>query len=228
MKVSIIIPTYNEAANIGGLVKYLWANNDGSLAEIIVSDGGSRDETIAIAQQAGAIVINSPQKGRAVQMNNGARNAAGDIFYFIHADTRPPMGFLRDIKNANRLNFNLGRYKTKFDSDKMILKFNAWFTRLDLFVCMGGDQTLFIERNIFEKCKGFNEDMIIMEDYDLCARARKIGNYKILDGAALVSARKYNANSWLKVQLANAKIVNMYKKGATQSEMANLYKKMLN
>lgn len=226
MKVSIIIPTYNEAENIGGLVGYLWANNDGSLAEIIVCDGGSFDDTVSRAREAGATVLSSP-KSRAVQMNTGARDATGDIFYFIHADTRPPAGFLRDIKNAQRLNYNLGRYKTKFDSDRAILKVNAWFTRLDLFICMGGDQTLFIERNIFEKCKGFNENMLIMEDYDLTARARKIGNYKILNGTALVSARKYSSNSWLKVQLANSKIVRMYQRGASQLEMSDLYKKML-
>lgn len=227
MKVSIIIPTYNEAENIGSLVRYLLECDNGSIADIIVSDGGSSDDTVTIAKEAGAHVIMSPKKGRAFQLNQGASHARGDVLYFIHADCRPPRTFLVDINNAIQKQFNLGRYKTQFDSDKRILKINAWFTRFDLFICMGGDQTLFVERNIFDQCNGFKQDLLIMEDYEFCARARKIGKYKIMDGKALISARKYTGNSWLRVQLANSKIVRMYKNGASQLEMADMYKKML-
>ena len=227
MNVSVIIPTFNEAGNIGQLIRYLRENNDGSIADIIVSDGGSADDTIAIAREAGATVIDSPKKGRAAQLNHGARFAIGDLFYFVHADTRPPGSFLSDLKEAIQMGYNLGRYKTRFDSDRAILKVNAWFTRFDLFVCMGGDQTFFIERNIFEICGGYNEDMLIMEDYEFCVRARKIAKYKIMEGEALISARKYSRNSWLRVLLANSKIIRMYKNGASQLEMTDIYKKML-
>ncbi len=66
-----------------------------------------------------------------------------------------------------------------------------------------------------------------MEEYEFCVRARKYGKYKILEGETLVSARKYDTNSWLRVQLANSKIVRMYKKGASQQEILNTYKHML-
>jgi GT2 family glycosyltransferase len=69
--------------------------------------------------------------------------------------------------------------------------------------------------------------MKIMEEYDLCERAKKKGKYKILKGIALVSDRKYRSNSWLKVQLVNLKIVKLYKKGASQQEMINTYKQLL-
>jgi GT2 family glycosyltransferase len=69
--------------------------------------------------------------------------------------------------------------------------------------------------------------MKIMEDYDFCERARKLGRYKIIPKAALISARKYETNSWLQVQLANARVVSMYKKGASQQEMLETYKRML-
>jgi GT2 family glycosyltransferase len=93
---------------------------------------------------------------------------------------------------------------------------------------MGGDQTLFIKRSLFERCGGFREEMMIMEEYEFCERAREKGRYKILDGYALISARKYETNSWLRVQLANAKVIRMYKKGASQQQMLSTYKQMLN
>lgn len=227
MTISIIIPTYNEANNIGKLIRYLIANSNSSVVDLIVSDAGSGDNTIDIAKQAGANAVLSPRKGRAAQMNYGAGMAKGDVLYFIHADCFPPAGFVEDIQQAIKTGYNLGRYRTKFDSDKSILKINAWFTFFDLFICMGGDQTLFIKKSFFEQCKGFREDMKIMEEFEFCERARKPGRYKILKGEALISARKYDTNSWLRVQLANLKIVRMYKIGASQQAMLDTYKQML-
>ena len=227
MTISIIIPTYNEANNIGKLIQFLIANSTSSVTDIIISDGGSGDKTIEVAKLAGANAVSSPSPGRAAQMNFGASIATGDILYFVHADCFPPKDFVKDIQQAVINDNDLGRYRTRFNSDKTILKINAWFTRFDLFICMGGDQTLFIKKSFFSKCNGFKEDMKIMEEYEFCERARKTGKYKILDGEVLVSDRKYNNNSWLQVQLANSKIVGMYKRGASQHEIINIYKKML-
>jgi hypothetical protein len=66
-----------------------------------------------------------------------------------------------------------------------------------------------------------------MEEYEFCRRARKRAKYKIMKGAVLVSARKYDTNTWLKVQLANLKVVRMFKKGASQQEMVQKYQNML-
>jgi rSAM/selenodomain-associated transferase 2 len=225
--ISIVIPTYNEAENIGKLIGYLFECTVSHNVEIIVSDGGSADDTVEIAKQAGATGMLSPAKGRAAQMNFGASVAKGDILYFIHADTFPPAGFVSDLEAAVAQGYGLGRYRTRFDSNKLILKANAFFTKFDWFICYGGDQTLFITNNLFKKVNGFKEDMRIMEDYEIVKRARQFARYKIFSKAALVSARKYETNSWLKVQLANKTIVDMYKKGASQQEMVNKYKELL-
>ncbi len=228
MTISIIIPTYNEAECIGKLIQYLCDHSDSSVVDIIVTDGGSEDDTIAIAKGYGVSSVASPVRGRAAQMNYGAGIATGDVFYFIHADSFPAADFIKDINQSIKDGYDMGRYRTKFDSDRTILKINAWFTRFDLFICMGGDQTLFIKKGLFKQCNGFNGAMKIMEDYEFCVRARQAGNYKIMKGAALISARKYDKNSWLKVQLANYKIVRMYKTGASQQQRVDSYQALIN
>lgn len=227
MNISVIIPTYCEQEAIGKLITYLKLHAGNRIAEIIVSDGQSDDNTVEEAAKNGAVAVTAPVKGRAAQMNYGASLSTGDILYFVHADSFPPPSFADDIITAVKNNFELGRYRTKFDSPKWYLKINAWFTRFDWFICMGGDQTLFITRSLFDKTGGFNSAMKIMEEYEFVKRARLNQHYKIFSAAALVSARKYDTNSWWRVQMANRKIVRMYKQGATQQEMADTYKSML-
>lgn len=227
MRISIIIPTYCEKETIGKLVRYLKSTGGDSIAEIIVVDGQSPDGTLAEAENSGATGITAPVKGRAAQMNYGASLAKGQVLYFVHADSFPPSTFSGDILLAVQNGFDLGRYRTKFDSRKWYLKINAWFTRFDWFICMGGDQTLFITRSLFDKTGGFDSSMKIMEEYEFVKRARASYNYKIFPKAALISARKYDTNSWWKVQMANRKIVKMYKEGFSQDEMVGAYKKML-
>ncbi|MEO7265172.1 MAG: TIGR04283 family arsenosugar biosynthesis glycosyltransferase [Ferruginibacter sp.] len=227
MTISVIIPTYNEADFIPRLINYLKQHADERLLEIIITDAGSVDDTIRISQELGATAVTAPRKGRAAQMNYGATIAKGEILYFIHADSFPPPAFMDDIALAIKDGYSFGRYRTKFDSNNILLKINAWFTRFDFFMCRGGDQTLFITQKLFTACTGFNEEMKIMEEFEFCTRAKKNGRYKIFNKAALISARKYDQNSWLQVQRANAAIVRMFKKGDSQEAMLARYKKML-
>jgi rSAM/selenodomain-associated transferase 2 len=225
--ISIVIPTYNEAENISRLVHYLKEQDKQKFLEIIVSDSGSADTTVESAIKAGARAVQSPQKGRAAQMNYGASFASGDTLYFIHADTLPPASFIIDIKKAIADGYGFGRYRTLFDSKKMSLKVNAFFTRFDLFICYGGDQTLFIKKELFNSIGGFTDSMLIMEDYEIIERAKRKAKYKIMQKDALVSARKYETNNWLTVQTANYRIIRMYKKGASQMDMIKKYKTLL-
>jgi rSAM/selenodomain-associated transferase 2 len=227
MKISVIIPTFNEAENIASLIHYLQQHSNGLIAEIIVSDGDSSDATLSLALATGAVAKRAPQKGRAAQMNYGASLAGGDILYFVHADTLPPQSFATDIVNAVQNNFSCGRYRTKFNTTRWIFKVNAFFTRFDWLICYGGDQTFFVTRKLFDELDGFNSSMQIMEEYEFTARAKQKAPYKIFKATTLISIRKYEGRSWLLVQLANRKAFQLYRTGASQQEIVATYKKML-
>ena len=224
--ISIIIPTFNEAAIIEKIISYLRWYGDINLIEIIVVDSGT-DDTLTLAKNLGAIAVTAGTKGRAAQMNQGAAMAKGNILYFVHADTLPPKSFATDIELALKNSFGFGRFCTKFDSKSKLLKANAFFTKLDLFVCYGGDQTLFITQQLFAEIGGFNANLKVMEDYDITTRAKQKAKYKIIKKNVLVSARKYENNTWWQVQKANYIIVQMYKKGVCQQEIITKYQSLL-
>jgi rSAM/selenodomain-associated transferase 2 len=229
VKLSVIIPTYNEQDNIENLLQCFVSSIQKNNFEIIVIDGGSTDETSKIVNRIKEVQFYvSPKKGRASQMNYGASKASGEIFYFVHADVVPVQSFYDDILAAIYHKIDFGCYRYKFDSPSKMLKFNAFMTRFNTVWAGGGDQTLFIKKEIFFRLNGFDENLLIMEDFDLVKRAKKRKYFFIiLPFNVTVSARKYINNSWLKVQYANTLIVFAWKCGASQSWMVNKYNKIL-
>ncbi|MGA9649821.1 TIGR04283 family arsenosugar biosynthesis glycosyltransferase [Pedobacter sp.] len=227
MKLSIIIPTYNEAGNIAGLVRDLFRYAGDCQIEVIVSDAGSKDNTIEVAALAGASVLNSPKPGRAAQMNYASGFASGDVLYFVHADIGINPDYFKDIENAISDGYDAGCYRFRFDSDRAILKINSYFTRFNRLMCRGGDQTLFVTRKLFDQLNGFDEYYSIMEDYDIIIRIWKMGRFKIIPKEVVVSARKYQNNSWLRVQIANLTAFTMFYLKKEPNSIALKYKSML-
>tara|TARA_R110000868_G_scaffold125037_4_gene330419 strand:- start:10349 stop:11050 length:702 start_codon:yes stop_codon:yes gene_type:complete len=189
--ISIIIPVLNEAKCIAGMLSYLKDNsNNNNILEIIIVDGGSTDDTINIALSYGVSVISSP-KGRAKQLNNGAKHAKGKILYFLHADTFPPKNFDESIIDTVNKGNNVGCFQMKFDSNSRFLSFFAWFSRVNHTLCRGGDQTLFITKDFFVKTNGYNENYTIYEDNEFIGRVYKMTHFKILPFHVKTSARRY-------------------------------------
>ncbi|KPQ13845.1 MAG: rSAM/selenodomain associated family 2 glycosyltransferase [Algoriphagus marincola HL-49] len=203
MKLSVIIPCINEEANLQALVPLLKKELAEHDYEIIVVDATSKDFSEEICQKHAVTFIRVERSSRAVQMNRGAELAHGDTLYFVHADTRPRPGFYEDIRMAIADGKIAGCYRYRFDSNQLLLKINAWFTRFNGLLSGGGDQTLFIKKEIFEEMGGFNEQFCIMEDFELVKRLKNKYQFYIIPKSIRVSARKYENNSWLRVQWAN-------------------------
>jgi len=225
--ISIIIPALNEAANIGRIVRYLRENCDKAVTEILVVDCLSSDGTAQIAAEAGAKVLLCEVCSRAAQMNLGAREALYDVLYFVHADTLPPASFADDIQREIEAGQGMGCYRYQFDSPRWILKFNAYFVRYSWLCCQGGDKTFFVKRAIFEAFGGYDERFVVMEEYDFLRKAMKKYPLRVLPKNVLVSARKYEHNSWLRVQLANFGAFSMFRWGSDPVKIKRFYKSML-
>ena len=227
MRISVIIPTYNEEKAIGPLVKHLLTHRNALLEEILVADGGSTDQTVCIAQQAGAQVLRPPHRGRAQQMNFAAWQAKGDILYFVHADTVPPASYLDDIQQAVAAGFAAGCYRSHFRSSSPLLRVNSYFTRFNRFTCRGGDQTLFVTQALFRCLGGYNDYYVVMEDFDLIRRIQQQAKFKIIPKSALVSARKYDNNNYWVVSVANLVVLTMFRWGFSPQTLLRTYKRLV-
>lgn len=206
MKISVIIPAYNEAAGIEATLKYVLEQKPD---EILVVDGGSEDETVAVASK-WAPVIPSP-KGRARQSNEGARNAAGDVFLFLHADTQLPPGAVGSIRQAiEEKRCEAGRFRMRFDEGHFLTKLYTFYTRFQFFSY--GDQAFFVTRDLFNRLGGFREDHPF-EDIDFYQRLRKATRPLILPLTVTTSARRFRGVGRVRQKWINLWLVALYYMG---------------
>lgn len=226
MKISIIIPVLNEENSIAKILDYLLEiQNPEFTSEIIVVDGGSKDNTLQILENYPEIKIYQSEKSRAKQMNFGAKNANSEIFYFLHCDTFPPKNFDSEIVNKVQNGKISGCFKMKFDNNHIVLKVSQWFTKFNFQAFRGGDQSLFVEKQLFEKLNGFNENLIIYEDNELIARLYKNSKFTIIQKIVTTSARKYVKNGIWTLQFHFLMIHIKYWLGSSQENLVKYYQK---
>lgn len=200
IKLSIIIPVFNEAVGVLNFYEQLRKRlHQPNTTEIIFVDGGSKDGTIQLLKKTSCRLVLSP-KGRAKQMNHGAAVAQGFTLYFIHADSLPPYGFDQLILNAKSNGAVAGCFRMKFDSSHPMLCFFSYFTRFNLPLCRGGDQSLFISKNLFNELKGYNPDFEVYEDNEFTGRIYKTTPFTILKPNLVTSSRKYVQKGVWKLQ----------------------------
>ncbi|WP_324673346.1 TIGR04283 family arsenosugar biosynthesis glycosyltransferase [Hymenobacter sp. GOD-10R] len=228
LAISIIIPTFNEADQIGSLVQRLqMIGGPESPLEIIVADGHSTDDTATLARAAGATVVPCPRKGRAAQLNYGAASSSGAILYFLHADSYPPPGFLAAIRQAVAAGYGSGCYRLAFDHHHWLLQASAWFTRFDVNLFRFGDQSLFVRRDVFEQVGGYSEKLLVMEDQEIIERLQRCSRFRVLPGVVTTSARKYLDNGVVRLQSIFGLICVLYRFGVSQPNLVRVYRKLI-
>lgn len=227
MRISVIIPAYNEEERIVHTIESVFSRDSGCVEEVIVVDGGSTDCTVDEVQSTGAKIFSLPQKGRAVQMNYGAQNSNAEILYFLHADTIPPENFDKKIIEAVSKGNEAGCFRLSFDRHHFLLNFYARCTRFNIDAFRFGDQSLFIKKELFDSIGGFREDHIVMEDQEMVKRIKKEASFNILTDEVITSSRKYLENGVLKLQLIFTLIFSLYKVGVSQSKLVLIYKKLI-
>ncbi|MEJ7741045.1 MAG: TIGR04283 family arsenosugar biosynthesis glycosyltransferase [Chitinophagaceae bacterium] len=226
--ISVIIPTFNEEAQIAKTIRWIRRNgNEQLITEIIVPDGGSTDTTFQKARDAGALAVVCPRKGRAAQMNYGASFAKGTVLYFLHADTLPPVNFTEDILQAVSANRCAGCFMLSFDHNHWFLKANCWFTRFNVDAVRFGDQSLFVRRDIFMNAGKFNESLVVLEDQELIKRLKKRCAFIVVKKQVITSARKYLQNGVYRTQGVFFVIYLMYRLGYSQQKLVSTYRKLI-
>ncbi len=186
---SIIIPTLDEAGFIAGTLASI---PKGAGLEVIVVDGGSRDDTPAIAQSLGALVLSS-SPGRARQMNLGAATSKGDILLFLHADTRLPESFSELIRRSfGMARVVAGAFRLELAPP---IKGSAFIERManlraEKLKLPYGDQAIFVSAKIFKELGGYNE-IPLLEDVDLVRRLRKVGRLAVVPVPVVTSSRRW-------------------------------------
>ncbi len=220
----IIVPVYNEADGIGPLLRFLkemQATESG--CECVFVDAGSPDGTEARIRESGFRVVQSPEKGRAAQMNYGASVSKGELLYFLHADTIPPPDFPDLIRRASSA-YESGCFRLRFDEPHPVMKFYGWFTRFDLLPFRYGDQSLFVRRSVFQQLGGFDEKLMVMEDNEFIRQLRRRGTFRVMDAEVTTSARKYRENGFIRLQLIFTTIFLLHYAGASQEMLVRFYR----
>lgn len=171
------------------------------------------------------IFLLNSKKGRAKQMNLGAKSATGNILYFLHADSFPPQSFNELILNEVQKGNEAGCFKMKFNSNHWWLKLAGWFTQFSWKACRGGDQSQFISKSLFNDIGGFNEDFIIYEDNDLIKKLYARNQFVVIQEWLTTSARCYCSHGVWKLQYHYWKIHLKKWMGADAHELNRYYKK---
>ena len=221
MKVSVIVPTWNEAANIAACV-------DSALrcgaAEVVVSDGGSSDGTLEIAESLSdrrVRCLRAPS-GRGVQLRAAAEMATGEMLLFLHADNRLPGDALEQLRQANWPVW--GGFRQHIDANGWRYRWlewgNAWRARVRSNVF--GDQAIFVQRDAYDRAGGFAA-VSLMEDVMLSAELRKITPASLLPGPVRVDARRWQQRGVLRQTLLNWRIQHAFAKGASPDELRQIY-----
>ncbi len=223
--ISVVIPTLNAAAHLPRALASLMPGVGGIVKQVIVADGGSDDETRAIAEEAGCDIV-AAERGRAKQLRAGADAAKGKWLLFLHADTALAPGWVEETQTfiaTPQARKRAAVYKLAFDDTSAQARRVVFWARMRARVMRlpYGDQGLLISRFLYDGLGGY-PDMPLMEDVEIM---RRIGPSRLvlLDTEAVTSAEKYRRDGYDKRAWRNLGLMARYLMGADPVELAKAY-----
>lgn len=222
MKLSIIIPILNEAAQLSELCAHLLPLQRAG-CEIVFADGGSGDGSQRLVGAAGYALVRS-ERGRARQMNAGAAVAHGDALLFLHADTRLPQGALAQVEQALACH-DWGRFDVCISGQPFMLRVVSrmmnWRSRLSGIAT--GDQALFVTRAMFEQAGGF-PDQPLMEDVELSKRLKTLSRPACVARCVTTSGRRWEQRGVWRTILLMWRLRFDYWRGIEAAQLAERYR----
>jgi rSAM/selenodomain-associated transferase 2 len=232
--ISIIIPVLNEAADLGAtLTAIQQATSEKSAVELIVVDGGSQDQTVAIAHahaigQSHPIQVLTSPAGRGVQMNAGAKAASGSVLLFLHGDTQVPPNYDQWIaQTLAQAGVVAGAFELAIDAPGWSLRWVEWGVKLRSRLCQlpYGDQAIFLDSQLFWTLGGFPEQPIL-EDWRLVRQLQQRGRVAIVPVPVLTSGRRWQTLGVFRTTLINQLILLGHGCGVSPEQLKHWYRRL--
>ena len=223
MQIAIIVPVFNEAVLIRTFLLYL--RERAPEAEIIVADGGSTDDTVALSAGLCDQVVQS-EANRAIQMNAGARAANGDILWFLHVDAELPSGCLEEIERVMEDPKVVGGFfRIRLPQNPVYRLTDSFGHYAGILLRMRcGDHGIFCRRTVFADVGGFPE-VPLMEDVEFFRRLQHHGRVTCSNKRIMVSARRYETIGPIRLTLAYGLIAALYASGIPLKKLALIYER---
>ncbi|MDS4029301.1 MAG: TIGR04283 family arsenosugar biosynthesis glycosyltransferase [Candidatus Contendobacter sp.] len=222
-RIAIILPALNEEARIAACLTLLQPLREQD-CELIVVDGGSDDQTVALAEPLADRII-AGSRGRAAQMNAGAGQTRGDILWFLHTDSRPPPGAANLIRAAlARPTQQWGRFDVRLSGRHPLLRVveTLMNARSRLTGIATGDQGIFVRREVFEQVGGY-PPIALMEDITFSRLLKRHGRPVCLRQRLTTSSRRWESNGILRTILLMWQLRLAYFLGADPNRLARIY-----
>lgn len=194
--ISVIVPVRGETPDAAARFSEVAADRD---AEILVADGGNDPATVEAFRKLGARIL--PGEGtRGARLADAARQARGDVLFFLHSDSRPPQGALDAVRRALAGGAAAGAFSLAYDSASARLRWIAAGANLRsrLLGLPFGDQGLFCRRDVYERAGGFR-DLPICDDLDFVRRLSRVARIRVLPERTVTSPRRYERGAAARV-----------------------------
>lgn len=219
--ISLIIPIRGEAPEIAE--RFRPFANAGE-AEILIADRGERPETTRAFEAVGARIVSGPGS-RGLRLDRAARQARGDVLFFVHADSQPPENALSAIAESLAAGAVAGAFSLAYENETASLAWIAWWANLRSrrLGLPFGDQGLFCRREAYAACGGFR-DLPVCDDVDIVRRLKRVGRLQVRPEKMTTSPRRYREAGALRQVLRNWCVLAGYYAGVSPEKLERWYR----